>query len=996
MNFTVFLNVILALAVLLLGIFSVKKKRSSRNTAVGLRAELSDFRDELIEFVPDGLLFINSQGNIIGVNTQIERLFGWKKKDLIGQSVEILMPPELRSNHDKLRSRFIGEDRERLMSPGRFAGGLTGMRKDNTTFNAEISLKPIEYHGTHLVVAGVRDISDRVKMYAEIDQVMVALDATDDAILIYEARTLRITYANEGAVRQLGYTRDEFLLMTLEDFNSEKSQCHLHKKLRKTRDAGGETQKYVDYHLTKDGREFPVELSMRFIDHLDSPYIVSVGRDISKQTLALDSLDVNASELKQVNRELELERKNLALEVKIRTRQVEKAKKRAEDANIAKSAFLASMSHEIRTPMNGVLGMIELLLASHLDSRQLERVSTLQDSALSLLTIIDEILDFSKIEAGKIEMANEAVDLVTTTDSIHASLLAIAESKNVTLSCYRDPTLVPVIVSDALRLRQIVTNLVGNSIKFSSGLERQGNVKLRFEAIADDMLRITVEDNGIGIKQASLKTIFEPFKQENISNPHSFGGTGLGLPISKMLIEKMQGTLTIESELGVGTKVMVNLPIVVADGKAEPEFAQNLQGVRCNLFVNDEDQARDWLSYLSFAGARVCHVNQPSDLMQLEKSDSNQSENTIGIAIDNILGADYFRLLMARGQRRGPARLIVVLPLSNKVITVVNKELTLLNSNPNRNTTFRHLLKIISGESVNSEFIADSEEPSDPASIATATATENEEKKVLVAEDNAINQNVICNQLEALGYAYELASNGKEALALWRKNNYAMLLTDLHMPIMDGYTLALEIRNQESDADHIPIVAYTANALKGERERCLECGMDDYLTKPITLKALNSSLATWSNSPNSKPAVRGLSEPETSTEPQAPTSPLDISILENIVGDDSKVIAKFLFDYHGAVKKASSDIGAAFQHKDWEQIKALAHTLKSLSRTMGAIALGEICAALEDAGRQRNEIAVNAAMSNFGEAMDEVDAALSMRFSQGKDGERVNQVPNPC
>ena len=990
MYLTILLNVIFTLAVAIIACIAVKKARASRNRIVRLNEILTRFKYELFEFAPDSLLLMDSHGIIVNANTQTERLFGWKSVELIGQSIETLVPRKVRSNHSKLRLSFTNENRERLMISGRFGGGLTELRKDNSTFVAEISLKPIEYKGEKLTIVAVHDVSDRVNIHDEIGRVMIALDASDDAIFIYDARTLRITYANEGAARQLGYTRNEFLLMTPEEIKSGESRSSFHEKLRKTVNARGKTQNYIDYHLSKDGREFPVELNTRFIDHPDRPYIVSVGRDISKQILALDCLDSTSSNLKRANQELELERKNLEEEVTIRTQLVEKSKKKAEDANMAKSAFLAAMSHEIRTPMNGVLGMIELLLTSSLDSQQLKRVTTLQDSAQCLLQIIDDILDFSKIEAGKFELANEAIDLIAITDSIYDSLLAIADSKNVSLSCYRDPALAPVIISDALRLRQIVTNLVGNSIKFSSGLDRRGNVRLRFEAVTGDVLRIIVEDNGIGIKKESLKAIFDPFKQENISTAHQFGGTGLGLPITKVLVEKMQGTLDIESEPGVSTKVTVKFPIVVADESCEPEFARLLQGFLCILYCNDEDQTKDRNSYFTYVGAKVHHVNTPREFMNTSNLNSNIAAKRISVAIDTELSADYLQSLAAIDVNRSMTKFIVVMPLSNKVVDIVNEQLTLIDSNPNINTTFREVLNSICGNAGILKTTVEIKESITPIHV-NEDISANVENKILVAEDNAINQNVIGNQLEALGYTYQLASNGKEALELWHKNNYAMLLTDLHMPVMDGYALAVEIRKQETNAERLPIVAYTANALKGEKDRCLESGMDDYLTKPIALKDLKSKLATWANSSSTNITLKASNTVKSGTQIKMSTSTLDISILEKIVGFDSKVIFNFLSDYREAVNRASSDMGVAFQNKNWEAMKSIAHTLKSLSRTMGAITLGEVCAALEDAVRQRNEIAVNDAMSNFDEAMDDVYAALTMKFAQEKDSKQVNQ-----
>ncbi len=986
-------NPVLIIAMVLIIGIGIKRAlnlwRKSRTELGNPKEELARFRDELFEVVHDGLLLVTTQGCIVIANTQIERLFGWKSDEIIGKAIEILLRQKSSINHPDLHASLFAQNGGASSASDNSVGSLTGLRKDKTTFAIEVSLKSIEYDGETMALVAVRSISARVDSDHKFNQIVIALDASEDAIFVYSVESLRFNYSNEGAARQLGYTRDEFLSMTPEQILGGKSRSSFSEQLRETIEANGKTVYYREIHRSKDGREFPVELSVRYIDLPGNPYIVSVGRDISERMRVMDSLEIKSVRLEQLNLELELQRKNLEKEVIDRTRQMEASRKRAEDANSAKSSFLAAMSHEIRTPMNGVIGMIELLLLSDLDPQQLQRVTTLQDSALSLLTIIDEILDFSKIEAGKIDLANEPVDLVYTTNSIHNSLLAIAESKDVTLSCYRDPALTPVIFSDALRLRQIITNLVGNSIKFSAGQDVRGEVKLRFETNNGKELRITVEDNGIGIAKESLKSIFEPFKQEAASTAQLFGGTGLGLSISKLLVEKMKGTLEVESEFGGYTKFIVNLPVVAAVGQGEPEFKQLLQDVSCNLYSDDEDQARDWNRFLTYAGARVRRVTDPQDLRKLPDSTSGELEKLIGIAISDELGAEYFRSVVADDEHRNLTKLIVVMPLSNGEIDVLSEELILVNHNPNCNATFHAVLAALSGDIAEPECVSDDEELLLRRSSEMGR-TLDEEARVLVAEDNAINRDVISNQLEALGYAYDMASDGKEALELWRKNKYAMLLTDLHMPEMDGYTLAATVRKEETAAERISIVAYTANALKGERDRCLECGMDDYMTKPITLKDLKLNLATWVGGSKSRALVSAAKTANKTGLAQTAPAPIDISVLEDFVGDDPKVLVRFLTDYRKLIQKASFDMVVAVQKRNWKGIKAIAHALKSASRTVGATTLVDTCLVLEDVGAQENESAVHEAMSAFGKSLDNVCAALAMALLQREGHKRVD------
>ena len=988
-NWSVIISLVFAVGISLFSYIQVRKTvaalRKSRAQAIIHKERLKTFRNDLFEFIPDGLLVIDSKGKIIQSNTHIQKILGWSSEELEGKSVDILIPEGLRNNHRHLMSNAFRDRKERSLVPDRAAGSLIGLCRDGTTIAIDISLKPIEMDNESVMVAAIRDISERQKINDENRQAAIALDAAEDAILVYDAKTLKFTYANEGAATQLGYSREEFLAMSADSIIYSAGRASFPQRVKETISANDKTLHYTDIHQSKNGKKFPVELSVRYVSGVSRPYIVSVGRDISERMAATESMNAKSLELAKLNQELELERNNLEKQVEERTQEMESAKERAEKANTMKSSFLASMSHEIRTPMNGVIGMIELLLLSDLDKNQLQRVNTLQESSQSLLTIIDEILDFSKIEAGKIELISEQVDLVHTIDSVHSSLLAIAGNKNVELTCYRDPSLPSVITSDALRLRQIITNLVGNSIKFSSGDERQGKVSLRFEYGVDNCMRLIVEDNGIGIARESLQAIFEPFKQENASTVHHFGGTGLGLPITKVLVEKMQGSLSVESELNVCTRFTAVLPIVTENENWQPEFGKSLDGSTCSFYCEDLEQSKDWLEFLEFSGANVYKVQKPEDLLNSSEPSSNDSASDLAIFIGEKFDSSYFQTLIKDSVVSGKFKLVAVTTLEFENILIVDDNIVVVNNQSNRNSTFGEVLSLLSDEV--------SEQGKDPveSSVEDPKTMDGQpllgaEIQVLVAEDNEINQSVISNQLEAIGYTYEIANDGKEALEMWRNNSYTMILTDLHMPEMDGYTLGTTIRELEQEGERIPIIAYTANALKGERDRCLECGMDDYLTKPIALKELKSTMITWvdgrcedSRRPSDdEPPKTAAGDPQT-----CDTKVLDVSILEGLVGDDVSVIENLLTKYQESALEASSEMALAVKNEDWSGIANIAHRLKSSSRSVGASTLGEICADLESAGGQQNDAAMQVVMSEFDKACRDVQEALSSRLAHG-------------
>ena len=656
---------------------------------------------------------------------------------------------------------------------------------------------------------------------------------------------------------------------------------------------------------------------------------------------------------------------------------LEQARADAELANSAKSAFLAAMSHEIRTPMNGVIGMAEVLAHSRLAQDQADAVKIIRNSAFSLLRLIDDILDFSKIEAGRLELERMPGCLADTVEGICNSLLAVADTKAVDLYLFTDPHVPDQIWFDPTRLRQVLYNLIGNAIKFSGGRPQQrGRVDVRVEVRDTTPLRLgfSIADNGIGITPETLATLFTPFTQAEASTTRRFGGTGLGLAIADRLVELMQGEITVESTPGIGSTFTVTLPVEQVAGSSD-RAPQTLRGLDCIIVEDMDIRVDDLRTYLEYAGARVqlaagldvaaqLAANQTAPVVIIQ----DLGRKCVSIPLNDLhatfaLVPDTCYLLITWGQRRG-ARMECA-----DVVT--------LDGNAMQQRAFLRAVEVAAGRASPEVFYQDidgnrMDDQIEPPTVAEASA---QGQLILVAEDDLINQKVILRQLGLLGYAAEIASDGEEALQYWRERNYALLLTDLHMPKMDGYALAKAIRRMEAGRERAPILVITANALRGEERLAEEAGIDGYLTKPVQLRVLAAALEKWLPGANAAASPAAAPPEETRGAQVAPV--VDVTVLKRLVGDGADTVLEFLADYLASARQLAKELRTAFGAGDVQQVVVITHKLKSSSRSVGALALGDLCAELENVGRTDDNTAVAQYMVQFEVGLAAVETEIS-------------------
>ncbi|MFM2042279.1 MAG: hypothetical protein RLY86_855 [Pseudomonadota bacterium] len=603
----------------------------------------------------------------------------------------------------------------------------------------------------------------------------------------------------------------------------------------------------------------------------------------------------------------------------------------AESASKLKSSFLAAMSHEIRTPMNGVLGMLELLSHSRLDHDQQEMLATARDSAGALLRIIDDILDFSKIEAGRMDIDRHPVNLGTLVESVAETVAANARKKGLALHIDVDPEIPDTLYGDPVRLRQVLFNLTGNAIKFTECGSVTVRVR-RLPATASGQVRVSVAvtDTGIGIADDMQSKLFHPFTQAEKSTSRRFGGTGLGLSISRRLVELMGGEIGLESALGQGSTFWFELSLESA-AAASPD--RPLDGVPIALRIEDRTLGETVSAYLGHAGARIGGPDPaalPTVTIVAPGAGSAWPTDLTGPAI---------LLAEPDGRPSGtpPTVPLVSLPLRRQhLIRGIAQAAGLLSAGAGAGAG--------EGGAVGAGAVAKGVRPDRRLS----------QRRILVAEDQPVNQMVIRRQLKILGYDCDIQPDGVLALEAWRGGGYDLVFTDCNMPEMDGFELTEAIRREEQgqgrgqgqgQGRHTPIIALTANAMAGEDQRCLRAGMDDFLSKPIDIAQLEKCIQRWLEAEET--GVEGQGGPGAAVGAGGGEVLFDPSLtleLFGVIDDDARA---FLQGFLDSARPLAGAITDAFAAGDLEEARLQAHALAGVAKSAGAVALGEICSTVE-------------------------------------------------
>jgi two-component system sensor histidine kinase/response regulator len=892
---------------------------------------------------PLAIVTLDPAHRIVACNPAFTRLFGYSEAEVLGQDLDPLVANDAQ--------RAEAERFTRQSAEGEPINAVTRRRrKDGELIDVELHSVPVRVGEDQVgILAIYLDLTLRHKAQAELErqkQYWEALVQTSPVAIVTLDLLGNIVSCNPAFEMLFGYWQDEAVGRALDPLVSvDEGARRLAAELTNT-SLGGSIVHMLATRRRKDGTAVEVEL-------FGSPVTVS-GQRIGAVGIYHD-----VGELVRARRE-------------------------AEQADRAKSAFLANMSHEIRTPMNGVIGMIELTMDTSLSDEQRDFLSTARESAEALLTLLNDILDFSKIEAGRLELEVLDFNLRTSVEGVAETLAIRADAKGLEMACSVQDSCPAYVRGDPGRLRQVLVNLTGNAVKFTERGEVVMRVELESETDTQATVRFAVADTGIGIPVEQAARLFERFVQGDETTTRKYGGTGLGLAISRELVEMMGGRIGVDSRPGEGSTFWFTLPMEKVAGPIFTPLAvpDELAGMPV-LIVDDNETSRKILTkMLESYGCRVEAVSSGQQAvsrlttaaqakdpfrvgfldMQMPELDGEQTARAIK---SDALIRDVSLIILTSMGKRGDASRLESIGCAGYLVKPVR-----------RTQLFEALMTVLGRSSQPSEV-------SRPGLVTRHTLIERNEARILLAEDNPINRKLAVEVLSRAGYPVDTVENGRQAVEALEAGRYSLVLMDVQMPAMDGFEATGRIRALEGDQTHTPIIAMTAHAMKGDRERCLKAGMDDYISKPLKTSELFEVIDRWARLP-----VRRLVD-KPAPGPGAPEAtgalePVDLAKAMPYFGGDEQLFRELLTEFVGHFDSEVAKLRASQQIGDAKTFARQAHSLKGIAATFSADTVLSSAQQLEALGFDENLSAAGPWLEALEAESPRLHDYLTRLLSQGK------------
>ncbi|MCL7463220.1 response regulator [Pseudomonas sp. NW5] len=909
---------------------------------------------QIIEFSPDGMLIIDAEGRILIANSHAHQLFGYGSGALVGLSVDQLIPEAQRALHAELRQR-LGQGQELHALLEQLSGDTQALDRQGQILSIGSRLNclpPMEGRSVSLCMT-VRDISQRKRYEQTIaDQLVfqrVLLDTLPYPIFFKDAegRYLGVNHAFQQA-----FSVDEAEVIgktVLELPGLTQEQRELFHAANRQVLGNGQPHACESWLPGPEGRDYP------------AIYALSSYRDSTGRVAGLVGSFIDISTQKEAEHALA------------------RARDLAEQTTRLKSDFLANMSHEIRTPMNVIMGMAHLALDSQPPAQLGNYLRKIYTAAEGLLGIINDILDFSKIEAGKLHVEEVEFQLEGLLGQLAEQAALRVQAKGLELLLDIAADVPPTLLGDPLRLGQVLNNLLSNAIKFTE--QGEITISVRVEQRIGDQARLyfAVRDTGIGLEPAQCVHLFEAFTQADSSTSRRYGGTGLGLAICRQLVSLMGGEIGVESQPGVGSTFHFSLPLrVIESPRADAALladGDELLGMRL-LVVDDNASAREILTGMLVAlQFQVDCAESALEALERLEAAREAGQPYALVIMDWVMpgmdGVEAIRTLRQRWPRAEWPRVLMATAYSRDELRAqlrADEEVEIIVKPVTPSTLLDGVLSACGRQRPPSMVRQEQQVVMLEAQTALRGA------HLLLVEDNLVNQEMAQEILSRAGLQVDVAANGAEALAMLARNRYDGVLMDCQMPVMDGFEATRRLRQQPDFAD-LPVIAMTANAMAGDREACLEAGMNDHIAKPIDIAQLFITLHRWVH-----PQVVSVAVPEPAPDDEAlplpPITGLSLEAALQRLGGNRGLLRKLIGRFRDTQGEVVTQIRAALAAGEADTAVRLAHTLKGLAGNLGAEALVQQAANVEQCLRQAGNPGLEAALEALQRVLQELLAQI--------------------